>query len=106
MEVMGSEAKCLHCERKRIVRSYMKICDPCGLDKLLCVKCGEDISKGKEQCTINPKELKESMNEYMKELRERSRRTVLRKLGKNQIRWYSDKQGTAVLSSTKTPTLP
>lgn len=78
---MGSESKCIYCDRKCIVRSYMKICDPCGSEKKLCVKCGQEYSASPSDPS-KTKEMKESMNEYIAMLRERSRRTVLRKLDK------------------------
>ena len=83
---MGSETRCCTCDRKRVVRSYMKACDPCGQEKKLCVKCGDEMERA-ETVDYNTKEMRVAMKEYIATLRERSRRTVNRKLEQQKIRW-------------------
>ena len=77
------------CDQKNVKKSYRTICDPCS-DKLkLCSKCGQDkeilpdpkIEEQKEKALRRgevDKVTYKEMEEYMDQLRERSKRKVLR----------------------------
>ena len=47
-QVQGAPHKCILCEKKNIVRSYMSSCNPCAEKKEVCAKCLKPYEKEEE----------------------------------------------------------
>jgi len=78
-----TESRCVKCLEKNIFKSYRHACDPCAKLHKICAKCLQPT----EQLSSNPNEEKEKedrieqeMEEYLTKLRERTRRTLNRKI--------------------------
>ena len=65
----------------------MSACNPCGDKIKCCVKCLEPFKSSEiKEYVYNLND--PAIVEYISSLRERSRRTVNRKLEKKEIKWY------------------
>ena len=64
----------------------MSICNPCGEKNKCCVKCLEPFKNSDIKETVFKKD-DPNIVEFINNLRERSRRTVERKLEKKEIKW-------------------
>lgn len=91
---MTEAAKCTFCHNKNVFRSYMRACDPCWQSKNVCPKCLEAENEEQTQTRLNEIEQKKEdvaaekkMNDFLKTLKERSRRTVKRQYEKGTIHW-------------------
>ena len=102
--------KCCKCAQKSIFKSYRTICDKCATDKMVCTKCGKDAKKYAdmpEEMKIKLKDDKEGMYNYMKKLRESSRRVVKRLTDDGLVYWNISKkkflylEGDAILEGLK-----
>lgn len=76
--------KCKICDHKNILKSYRDICDSCAKENSICTKCIEPVTEYAKPSRIS-KFLKGNLNdnafaEVLEELKERQRRTILRKL--------------------------
>lgn len=102
-------AGCNICKQKCVIKAYRTICDPCavskneeGTEQKLCTKCGRDTliaseehgEDGKGYAVFNPsrKAIKEErgrlegeMDDVLRKLRERCKRTVLRKIETGEV---------------------
>ncbi|KAJ1812450.1 hypothetical protein LPJ56_003869, partial [Coemansia sp. RSA 2599] len=80
--------KCVWCQLKKVKKAYHVICDDCAASKGVCAKClgMEEIVEG-----INPKTPQEILKEEqdlerkLASMRERQRRSYLRKLSRGDI---------------------
>ena len=97
---MSEPAKCTYCLNKNVFRSYMRACEDCIQERQICPKCLESESEEQREVKLNAAEQKreeeeaeKQMNGFMKTLKERSRRTVIRQLEKGTIHWEKE-QGT------------
>eukprot|EP00002_Diphylleia_rotans_P037610 TRINITY_DN8419_c0_g2_i1.p1 TRINITY_DN8419_c0_g2~~TRINITY_DN8419_c0_g2_i1.p1 ORF type:complete len:275 (-),score=86.99 TRINITY_DN8419_c0_g2_i1:57-881(-) len=80
---LSQPKKCTSCSQKTVTLAYHVICDKCAIAKGVCAKCLESKEivnevYAKEQ---QEKEMKE-LEEGMKKLTERERRTLLRRLAR------------------------
>ena len=96
---MTEPAKCTFCHDKCVLRTYMRACDPCVETKNVCPKCLEALTEEQVETKLNEAEQKKKeeeeerqMNEFLKTLKERSRRTVKRLFDKGTISWNNDLQ--------------
>ena len=76
--MLADLSKCIKCERKIIRKAYRKLCDPCADLNKQCSKCMGELKDNEMDSSSG----EEEMQETLKCLRERSRRTILRKLHK------------------------
>ncbi|CAK75083.1 unnamed protein product (macronuclear) [Paramecium tetraurelia] len=74
-------SRCYKCEKKNIFKAYRRLCDACSDELKQCSKCTEPIEINDDSSSG------EEMDETLKCLRERSKRTVLRKIEKGEITW-------------------
>ncbi|CAK85346.1 unnamed protein product (macronuclear) [Paramecium tetraurelia] len=74
-------SRCYKCEKKNIFKAYRRLCDGCSDELKQCSKCTEPIEINDDSSSG------EEMDETLKCLRERSKRTVLRKIEKGEITW-------------------
>ncbi|CAD8132909.1 unnamed protein product [Paramecium octaurelia] len=74
-------SRCYKCEKKNIFKAYRRLCDACSDELRQCSKCAEPIELNDDSSSG------EEMDETLKCLRERSKRTVLRKIEKGEITW-------------------
>ncbi|CAD8139888.1 unnamed protein product [Paramecium pentaurelia] len=74
-------SRCYKCEKKNIFKAYRRLCDACSDELKQCSKCTEPIEINNDSSSG------EEMDETLKCLRERSKRTVLRKIEKGEITW-------------------
>ncbi|CAD8053479.1 unnamed protein product [Paramecium sonneborni] len=74
-------SRCSKCEKKNIFKAYRRLCDVCSDELKQCSKCTEPIDINDESSSG------EEMDETLKCLRERSKRTILRKIEKGDISW-------------------
>jgi hypothetical protein len=81
--------RCQLCDEKKVVKSYRHICDQCVRDKKVCSKCGVVAALK----TVLPKAIEkieetrrfQGMDNYLKTLRECSRRKIMRLMGDELI---------------------
>ncbi len=85
-------ARCVKCTKKNITKAYRTCCDQCSDDLSVCSKCLE------QKEIVDDDNLKPGMEPFMKErqdaflrkLRERSRKRVLRLLEKESIQFNGE----------------
>lgn len=85
---ISEPGRCNICQQKVVVKSYHKVCDPCSKEKDICSKCmrsNSEVELPEELPELDPsKKVKaqevedKEMEKYLKTIRERSKRTVLR----------------------------
>lgn len=97
-------SKCHTCHERNIIKAYRTICDKCattaktpeGKKQLLCTKCGKDTLENDgpgyaEQKVTNKarsemkQKLETDMEEALQKLKERCKRTVLRKIETGEV---------------------
>lgn len=83
---------CNKCHQKAVTSAYHTICTPCANAAEVCAKCGktEDIIESEEQMAVKEAELDEAFEASLEGLREREKRTVLRKLEKKETKKDED----------------
>jgi hypothetical protein len=91
---MSEAARCKVCLQKTVLRSYMTACEPCSETLKMCPKCLDPEGEARTEVRLNQKEQKQhdteserKMNDFMKTLKERSRRTVKRLYEKGTVSW-------------------
>lgn len=103
---LTAACKCNICQQRTIIKAYRTICDDCALhsqpDARLCTKCGVntlavdietgEAGEGYAEVEISRKtrteerdKLEQEMDEVLKKLRERCKRTVLRKIETGEV---------------------
>lgn len=94
---MTELAKCTFCHQKNVTRTYMRACEPCYEAMKVCPKCLEAETEEQIEVKLNEAEQKKQeqenerkMNEFVKTLKERSRRTVRRLMEKGTISWNEE----------------
>lgn len=94
---MTELAKCTFCHQKNVTRTYMRACEPCYEAMKVCPKCLESETEEQIEVKLNEAEKKKQeqenekkMNEFVKTLKERSRRTVRRLMEKGTISWNEE----------------
>ncbi|XP_078036779.1 uncharacterized protein C9orf85 homolog [Augochlora pura] len=79
---LKTPSKCIKCQQKSVRQAYHTICSPCAKENEVCSKCGSksDIIEGKptKQEAIK---LDAELQNLLKQLPERKRRTFLRYMG-------------------------
>jgi hypothetical protein len=92
-----SLARCNKCQAKNINKAYRTVCDRCADKEHCCSKCGQskDIAPNpKPEARTDRNGVDRSklqkMEEYLEDLRERSKRTVMRKLMKGEVEWSQE----------------
>ena len=72
----------------------MRVCEKCTNEKNVCPKCMEIETEEQMETKLNEREQKKEdaeaekkMNDFLKTLKERSRRTVRRLYDKDKITW-------------------
>jgi Uncharacterized conserved protein (DUF2039) len=75
-KTLTAPRKCVRCEQKSVKHAYHVMCYPCARDRRVCPKCGvkADIQPVEEDQT----KLDLEMQQLLKDLPERKRRTFLR----------------------------
>lgn len=75
----------------------MRACEPCSQQKNICPKCLETETEEQIETRLNETEQKKqdqqaekNMNDFLKKLKERSRRTVKRQYEKGTIEWNNE----------------
>lgn len=78
-------AKCIKCEQKAIKHAYHNICIPCAIQYKVCPKCGNKSNIVKEEPDIQEEtnKLDIELQNLLKGLSERKRRTFIRSMNKN-----------------------
>jgi hypothetical protein len=92
-----SLARCNKCKTKNINKAYRTVCDRCADKEHCCSKCGQskDIAPNPkpeirtDRTGVDRSKL-QKMEEYLEDLRERSKRTVMRKLMKGEVEWSQE----------------
>jgi len=89
-----SFSRCNKCHEKNINKAYRTVCDRCADKEKCCSKCGqakEIAPNPKPESRVDrngvDKGKLQKMEEYLEELRERSRRMVVRRLMKGEVEW-------------------
>jgi hypothetical protein len=74
--------KCVSCEQKKVKEAYHVMCNDCAVTKKVCAKCLE----GKETIKKENAGIEENIEEKLSllNIRERERRTILRKLQRGE----------------------
>jgi hypothetical protein len=76
----------LNCQQKAIKAAYHTLCDTCATKESVCAKCREPnaiVSTGKEK--MNRQEMERTLERLLKDVPERRRRTILRKLDRGDL---------------------
>ncbi|XP_077293771.1 uncharacterized protein LOC143916510 [Arctopsyche grandis] len=73
--------KCVRCEQKTVKNAYHVVCLPCARKEGICAKCIQKVEVVEHKPDLNPTEDAE-MQQILKSLPERKRRTLLRYLRK------------------------
>lgn len=83
---LKAAAKCIKCEQKTIKYAYHNICIPCAIQYKVCPKCGNKNNIVKEEPGIEEtNKLDIELQNLLKGLSERKRRTFIRYMNKNGI---------------------
>jgi len=101
-----SLSKCIKCEEKNVNKSYRNICDKCSDKDKLCSKCMQPkrlielktVAKV-DKAGVDKEKLK-AMEDYLGNLRERSRRMLMKKLLAEEINFEN---GLFIYTETKQP---
>ncbi|XP_033204391.1 uncharacterized protein C9orf85 homolog [Bombus vancouverensis nearcticus] len=81
---LKAAAKCIKCEQKTIKHAYHNICIPCAIQYKVCPKCGNKSNIVKEEPGIEEtNKLDIELQNLLKGLSERKRRTFIRYMNKN-----------------------
>mmetsp|Transcript_17633 Transcript_17633/g.34684 ORF Transcript_17633/g.34684 Transcript_17633/m.34684 type:complete len:283 (-) Transcript_17633:334-1182(-) len=93
--------KCVLCEKEHTVtRAYHKLCDDCAKGKHVCPICVDPLpqsSKGSGDLAMLPRANAREIERYVATLRERERRSILRKLDDGTIAIYKQEDGVFVI---------
>ncbi|XP_065340274.1 uncharacterized protein C9orf85 homolog [Cloeon dipterum] len=73
---LNAPAKCPKCQQKTVKHAYHTYCSPCAREAKMCPKCGKKSEI--EPVETNQQVLDREMQELLKSLPERKRRTFLR----------------------------
>ena len=93
-KVPNTASKCFICQMKTVVKAYRTICDPCAKEHKKCSKCGEQKDLKEDRIMPNPSLKNEKlikMENYMKTIKEASRRKILNGIADNKITWETDR---------------
>jgi len=83
---LTSLKRCQVCEGKTVSRAYHVICEICAIKTKVCAKCLEDKSIVVEMRTAEQQEKdQKEFEDFMDNLSERERRTILRKIESGDI---------------------
>ena len=92
---LTTPSRCNKCQEKNIIKAYRAICDRCALkdkDNKLCTKCEQPVEGeyaeykvGKKAEHLQQVELEIEMDEVLQKLRERCKKTVLRKIETGEV---------------------
>ncbi|KAJ2161679.1 hypothetical protein GGF46_001272 [Coemansia sp. RSA 552] len=82
--------KCVSCQLKKVKKAYHVLCDDCARDKAVCAKCTEEHrlveDRGLNPMTRQEREKEEQdLDRKLSSMRERQRRSYLRKLDRGDI---------------------
>ncbi|EDK31303.1 hypothetical protein TTHERM_00646841 (macronuclear) [Tetrahymena thermophila SB210] len=91
----NTEARCVKCQQKNIFKSYRHACDKCANAHKICAKCltpNEQLSTNPQEEQRKEERIQKEMEDYLSKLRERTRRTLLRKIQKNLVQWDDEKK--------------
>jgi len=87
--------KCVNCKNKCIMKSYRQLCNKCGDSLKKCTKCGNKGAYHLPSYEYAPKVVKEKRAQLavnmMKMMTERSKRTLLRQINDEKIRFLNGK---------------
>ena len=97
---MKRSGKCYMCEQRNVKRSYHTICAQCSLDNHCCAWCKLDFNKaGSGGVVVSREERVElaqiegaKLNEQLSTMRERDRRSVLRRMQRSESEEDSDEE--------------
>ncbi|EGR34012.1 hypothetical protein IMG5_027100, partial [Ichthyophthirius multifiliis] len=90
-----SESRCSKCQQKNIFKSYRHCCDVCAKQLKICAKCllpTNNLSVNEKDLKVKQEKEQKEMEEYLTKLRERTRRTLIRKHQNNLVQWNSIKK--------------
>ncbi|XP_076288906.1 uncharacterized protein LOC143213173 [Lasioglossum baleicum] len=81
---LKTPSKCIKCAQKSVKQAYHNICSPCAKENKVCSKCGaqSEIIEGKPSKEESMK-LDAELQNLLKELPERKRRTFIRYMNRN-----------------------
>jgi hypothetical protein len=80
---LKTPGRCNKCEEKTIKHAYHTICNPCARERKVCPKCGVESELIIQQPTKEEEiKLDANMQEMLKSLSERKRRTFIRFMNK------------------------
>ena len=84
---LTTPATCRDCKEKTVVYAYHVLCEPCRKKKDVCAKCekGEEIINEDEPSIGEQQRLEQHISEHLKLFRERTRRTIMRKIEKGEM---------------------
>ncbi|KAJ1918721.1 hypothetical protein H4219_002443 [Mycoemilia scoparia] len=80
--------RCVGCDQKAIKKAYHVLCDDCAAKKHVCAKCTKPEEIVQHENIKTPEEIqseKQELEGKLARLRERERRTYLRKLERGEI---------------------
>ena len=92
--------KCNTCQQKAITKAYRTICDPCANKGKQCAKCAKPMGEeqyatpqltSQQRKAMNEK-LDKDMEDVLLSLKERTKRTVLRKIETGEVTFDQDKK--------------
>jgi hypothetical protein len=81
---LSAPSKCIACEQKSVYKGHRNICDKCGVTNKLCTKCMKPCeawgkpTRSSKVLRMKPKDT--TFDDIVASLKERQRRTVLRKI--------------------------
>lgn len=79
-------AKCIKCGQKTVVKAYKIICDPCTIKFHICSCCAEHVDDFyQEGPRMTREERMVKIEEILQNVREREKRTIIRKVMKKEI---------------------
>ncbi|XP_031834095.1 uncharacterized protein C9orf85 homolog [Nomia melanderi] len=81
---LRTPAKCIKCDQKSVKHSYHNICTPCAKQNKVCSKCGSGSNIFEEKPSREESiKLDAELQNLLKELPERKRRTFIRYMNRN-----------------------
>ncbi|GBG26625.1 Hypothetical Protein FCC1311_028462 [Hondaea fermentalgiana] len=95
--------KCQRCNKEHVVsRAYHLICDDCAKEKHVCPMCIDPLPEGKkssDETAMLPRATEPEIERYLATLRERQRRSILRKLDEGTIAIYRQSEGVFLIKN-------
>ena len=85
--------KCRGCEKKAVTRAYHTLCPTCAGGRKVCAKCIKPLGAQAEENSGSSKAKLADVEDYLSGLKEREKRTLIRKIQRGEMVIQKTAQG-------------